>query len=187
MIMFNSIGQLGTDETAKRKMKLALAVAGDYLVFGSESSVAQAIRDISRKDIETIDSDPMYQYTKRYLPSEAGILCYENQQITSEMGWSLLKEQAIIANKNKTAQTNVPNELKNCAADDDEENFESDIVIATPKTPIAMVVEQLRDYCDFNLLPEFKIVKKYFGTSFWYITSNDQAITMEFCNLKAPQ
>ncbi len=158
----------GMDETP---MQLAFGVAGDQCVFGSLSGVEQAIREIRREDRDSIQMDPMYQYARRYLPEQAGMYYYENQQITAEQAWYLWKEVLPKAKK-----------LEKSAATQERE--------VDPDMPIQGLSEgpwtKLFEFVDPSLLPDFEAVKHYFGSVVGYVTENDAGIYAELIGLKAP-
>lgn len=179
--IFNPAGVPPSEsEGQENSQQLAFAVAGDHFVFGLVPAVEQAIRDVRRSDIENIQADPVYQYAGRYLPEKAGIVSYENEQITSEMAWTMLKNAATEqAKKTKQAMAGKINFS--------DEEFEHEVTVGLPMAGNTLMIEQLRDYCDFSSLPDFAAVKKYFGASIWYLTTREEGIFLEYISLRAPE
>jgi len=157
------------DETP---MQLAFGIAGDQWVFGSLGGVEQTIRDVRSEDRDSIQMDPMYQYARRYLPEQAGMYYYENQQITAEQGWYLWKEVLPKAKElgklSAEQEGDVDAEIPDHARNEDP-------------------WDKLFEIVDFTLLPDFAAVKQYFGPSVGYVTENDAGIYAEFIGLKAPE
>lgn len=145
------------------------AVAGDQLVLGNANVLEQAIRDLRRKDIETINSDPMYQYAAPHIPNRAGVISYQNNRISSEFTWTILKEAARekAAQKQASPDANSP---------------------STPDSPmkIFLSISNLLNSLDFTALPDFQTVKKHFGVTVGYVTNHKQGILAETISLKAP-
>jgi len=151
----------------------AFAVAGDQLVFGTVKAVEQAIRDLRRENIESINSDPMYQYASRYLPPQAGIYSYENEQITNERAWKMLKEAA----RQSSRQAEVSE------SDEDTGMFP---VVTIGGSFLFEIVKQMKDMVDFTALPDFQMVKQYYGPTVGYVVGNEQGIYAEIISLNAP-
>jgi len=165
----------------------AFAVPGGNLVIGPVSGVEQEIRDLRREDLEPIEADPMYRHAATALPSRAGVWFYSNQQIASEAMWVQLKE---------AAQTLPPSGPRGPRPGPEDFLRSSPLtngqygggMPARPRiTGINVVVQLLRNYCDFNALPDFETVRKYFGPSVGYVTSTDEGIYFEMTGLKAPE
>ncbi len=148
--------------------QLALAVAGTHFVFGSVGSVEQAIRNLRRTGVQSISADPMYQYASRHLPARAGIVTYENAQVGAEMLWAQLKDAA------RKAANPAGDPAVGAAA-------------PAPTSPMALLVPMLKDYCDFNALPEFQTVKKHFGVTIGHVVSRRDGIYAEWVGLKPPK
>lgn len=172
---FNMYAPREDGEIEATSQKLAFGVAGDQFVLGSLSGLEQTIRDVRSKDRESIQTDPMYQYARRYLPEQAGMYFYENQQITAEQGWYVLKEvlpKIIEKAKEESSQfeqrqEDMPNFPLGSSSED-------------------MIASEFFDFLDFTLLPDFETVKHYYGPAVGYVTENDNGIYAELIGLKAP-
>ena len=149
---------------------IAIAVAGDNLVVGSESTVAQAIRDLRRTDIEPIQADPMYGHVKRFLPAEAGAWFYSNDQISGASYWAQYKEAA-----RKVAQQ-PEGEQEGHEGHDHSNN-----------SPLEGLIKKLAKVCDFNRLPDFEAVRQYFGATTGYVKGTEDGIIFEIVTVKAPK
>ena len=169
--MMGGFGTAGGDDAQPRRM--GFAVVGDQFVFGAVKGIEQEIRNLGRKEFEAITSDPMFQYAKRHMPSQAGAYSYENGQIGTEAMWVNFKEAA-----------------RQAAARNETEGSEPDpemMMAMAMSSPMHMYVELLKEYCDFGLLPEFEEVKKYFGVSVSHAVGTEKGLYIEMTQLKAPQ
>jgi len=144
----------------------AFAVAGNNLVIGSVAGVEQAIRDLRREDLQPLQADPMYSQAARYLPAQSGVWSYENQQITAELLWTQLREAA-----------------RKLAADTPDEGGQISL-----QPGWSMIFEEMIeefDEVDFSTLPEFDVVKKYFGAYITHMKGTEQGIYFEGIMIKA--
>ncbi|MCF7957473.1 MAG: hypothetical protein K9M57_03385, partial [Phycisphaerae bacterium] len=166
MMLAAQAGQLSNAQNSF----LAMAVVGDQLVFSTDKAVEQTIRDLRRSDIETMATDPMYQYASGYLPEMAGIYFYGNSQISTEKDWVILKEAAkkMAENPNDSDDTMIP------------------LIPFGGSAMMTSLVKEMREIIDFNLLPDFEVVQKYFGPTVGYVSNRDDGIYVEFINLTAP-
>ncbi len=156
----------------------AFAVAGSNLVAGKVSGVEQAIRDLRRKDIEPIAADPMYRYVAPRLPAQAGAWFYENQQITTEALWVQLKETARkSADQPTPAQNPRPKSTISLGPGG---------VFSSGGSPAGLIVKMFKGVIDFTTLPDFQMIRKYFGASVGYVKGTEQGIYFELLSLKAP-
>ncbi len=146
----------------------AFALAGNNLVIGSVAGVEQAIRDLRRDDLQPIQADALYSQAARYLPAQSGVWSYENQQITAALLWSQLKEAA----RNYSAQK------------DDTDNRQIRIGLGMPM-PVADMIEGFEDICDFSTLPDFEVVKKYFGAYISHMKETERGVYFETVIVKA--
>ncbi len=177
--MYLLTGMFGAEDPDADTGAVAVAVAGDNLILSGESVVAQAIRDLRRSDLESIESDPTYRYAARYLPAQAGVWTYENTQLKTKAAWTLLKHEAANSLFN-------PQRPK---SDDDTARIDVGIGYSRRQgviSPMENIMEDFQEYCDFNLLPEFEGVKKYFGPSVSYLRQTEKGLYFESITLKAP-
>lgn len=144
----------------------AIAIVGTNLVFGRASVIEQAIRNLTRTDIATIEADPMYQYASRFLPAQAGLWIYTNQQASMKPLWKQLRSEA-----KKAAAAGPAGRLE----------FGPTMI-----TGPVVFVQMLKNVCDLTALPEYSVVKKYFGASVGHVTGTDAGILMDSVYLKPP-
>lgn len=152
----------------------AVAVVGTNLVFGRASVVEQAIRNLTRTDVATIEADPMYQYASRFLPAQAGLWGYANQQASMRPLWKRLRTEA------KKAATAGPAGQPGSTPGAAPGPAPGPAMITGP----AALVQALKDVCDLTALPEYSVVKKYFGASVGYVIGTDAGILMDSVYLK---
>ncbi len=152
--------------------ELAFSVAGSHFVFGPVASVEQAIRDLRATKLEPIASDPMFQHARRYLPARAGAFFYENAQMSSEAMWTQLKEAAKQAARQPKGE---------------DPRLGPGQAGALPTSPMGLLVTGLKDYCDFTTLPDFEAVRRYFGASVGWVTTDQNGIRLEMIGLKPPK
>ena len=151
--------------------KVAVTVAGGNLVVASVDGAEQVIRDLDRKDVRSVRTDPMYQHAARALPARASIYFYVNQQIDSAVTWARLKEAA-----------------RKVADSPDSSPSQREVRVGFPlgTAMLTPMVKQLKEYCDFTTLPEFESVRKHFGATIGYVTGTEEGIRFEMVSLKAP-
>ncbi len=167
-ILSMMLGMSGAEGAAQQE-PLAFAVPGNNFVIGRISGVEQEIRNLRREELLSIQSDSMYRHAASALPAQAGIWFYENQQISAEVLWSRLK---------KTAR-----KVTEKPADAEDQEFSAYMQLSLPGSEL---IKQLKKVCDFNLLPDFQIVKQHFGASVGYVKGIDDGIYFQAVCLKAP-
>jgi hypothetical protein len=165
---------------------MALAVPGSNLVIASVESVEQEIRNTRKEDVESIRADEMYQLAATALPAEAGIWFYLNDRLQTESTWAEFKDAA--------ARSSVKAELPaNCPVCDAPLNGAevcpecgTDVrrYAEEPSEPLGAIVHWLKDYCDFNALPDFDAVSRHFGASAGFVRSTDDGIYAECVTVK---
>jgi hypothetical protein len=163
----------------------AFAVPGGNLVVGSVSGVEQEIRDLRRKDLEPIEADPMYRHAATALPDRAGAWFYSNQQVSTEVLWEQVKQAARTpAPAPAPGRSGDPTDFRRLLPT---LNGAGGGMSGPPgMSPANILVYILRDYCDFNALPDFQAVKKHFGPTIGYVKTTDDGIYFEMLGLKAP-
>ncbi len=143
---------------------IAFAVAGNNLVIGDVDSVEQAIRDLRREDLQPIQSDPLYSQAARHLPAQSGVWSYENQQMTTELLWTQLKELARM-------QLDSP-------SDTDDPGMNRFLMI------FEEIFDGFEDFA-FGTLPDFEVVKKYFGALIGHMKETERGLYFESLLIKA--
>lgn len=171
----------GINVDDKSKLRMAFAVAGDQLILSTTDQVEQSIRNLQRDDLQGIKTDPMFQHVARYLPDRAGLISYENVQLSTERTWWMVKEAA----RKAALEPDTASE----ATGDSLDNFENTFALelATGKAPMQIVVQALSDYVDFTALPDYQSVKQYFGAGIGYVTETPNGIYADIVVVKAPQ
>ncbi len=165
---------------------LAFSVLGDQFVFGKVPMVEQVIRDLRRKDLEGIGADPMYAHASRYLPSQAGMFSYGNDQISTERAWAQLRNAG--AEYRKRSLDEQPAEPEDFRSGPRRmQHGLGGLPMGSGVGPLQMFGEDLFKYCDFTALPDFQQARKYFGASVGYVTGTDQGIEIEIIYLNAPK
>lgn len=137
--------------------KAAFAVTDDYLLFGIESAVEQAIRTLSSDNSVSVNTAKWYIAATSAIPSSAGMASVEDNSTTMELLWYVLKQ--------------TPNPA------DSDSMMPLDAAMMFWKGPMSLV--------DFSLLPDYDAVKKYFGYSAAYGASRPDGFIFEAKGLNA--
>jgi hypothetical protein len=170
------VSEEGASPPPHRVMQLALAVAGDQLVFGQVSGVEQAIRDVQRTDLESITTDPMYQHASRWLPAQAGVYFYQNNQLEAEATWAMLRKAGRDAARKKAGP-------KSDAGSDKDGGTNQELEFSAPQMAL---VQALEKYVDFTALPDFEMIRRYFGATVGFLRGDDEGISFEVVTVKPP-
>ncbi|MFH1370411.1 MAG: hypothetical protein ABII09_03890 [Planctomycetota bacterium] len=135
--------------------KMAFTITDTHLILGPEPAVERAIRTLAGADSEPIGSAEWFAAAKSAVPSVVGLACFEDNAASGEILWWMLKENT----KNRRADFGMG--------------------------PAAAVLagHDLWDLADFNLLPEFDAVRKYFGCSAFYGITRADGFLFEFKSL----
>jgi hypothetical protein len=174
MILSAMMASQGAEMDDPSKLQMAFAVAGDQLVLGAVDQVEQSIRDLGRKSLEGIKTDPMYQHVARYLPEKVGIAFYENYQIETERAWWLLKEAARKAAIEASKTPKVS-------------SYDLGMMLGSGEPPLQVLVKYFSDYADFTTLPNYTSVKKYFGAGVGYVSDDSEGIYAYGVSVKSPK
>lgn len=146
------------------KMPLsAFTVTDTHLIFASEFSVEQAIRKLSSNQAESISSAKWFNKAKSSIPSAVGVAGLQDNAASSELLWSTLR------------QTAKPDK----AAGDDKSN-EITVGLTSQSLFPQIMFSRSDGLIDFSLLPEYDVVKKYFGVSAFYGISRQDGFFFEF-------
>lgn len=132
--------------------KMAFTITDTHLIFGPELAVERAIRTLAGAESEPIGSAEWFAAAKSAVPSVVGMAGFENNAASGELLWWMLKQSA----KNRRADLG----MGPAAA-----------VLAGP---------DLWELADFNLLPEFDVVRKFFGYSAFYGITRADGFLFEF-------
>jgi hypothetical protein len=132
--------------------RLAFTITDTHLILGHEPAVERAIRTLKGEDNQSIGSTNWFNDVKSAVPSVVGMAGFENTVASGELLWWMLKESA----KSRRASMG----MGPAAA-----------VLAGP---------DFWQMGNFNLLPEFDSVRKYFGYSAFYGVSRPDGFLFEF-------
>ncbi|MCG3180474.1 MAG: hypothetical protein BIFFINMI_02836 [Phycisphaerae bacterium] len=167
IFLLKSLPIPGLGGAVQKDNPISMAVSGSDLLLGGLKRVQQSIRDGGRQDLKSIEADAMYQHAARMLPPQAGLVFYENGVVAGERSWVQLKQLA-----KKAAQGGEGGE----GGDDGPSGF----------NPMVQVVKEIQKYADFNALPDFGAVKKYFGASVGYLVDTDEGLLLDMVSVKPP-
>ena len=114
--------------------RMAFTITDTHLILGQEPAVERAIRTMGGAKSESIGSAEWFAAAKSAVPSAVGLVCLEDEAASGELLWWMLKESA--------------------------KTLRSDMGIGS--TAAVLASADLWQSADFNLLPEFGVVRKYF-------------------------
>ena len=137
---------------AQKPPRMAFTVTDTHLIFGIESTVEKAVRNMSSPGSASVASAGWFITAKSAIPSVAGIASLQDDAASFELLWWMLKQ------KGKMNPTGV---------------------IPAPNPGIALS-QAGGDMFNFALLPEFDSVRKYFGLSVLYGISRADGFFFEF-------
>jgi hypothetical protein len=151
--------------TQKTVEKAAFTVTDTHLIFAGESAVEQVIRALSGTETVSVDSAQWFNRAKSTIPSVVGLASLQNNAASGEFLWSELRElkKQTSKSKDKDSSTTVGVGLS-----------------STSPFPQFMFSQTGSDLFDFSLLPEFDVVRKYFGLSVFYGLSRPDGFFFEF-------
>ncbi|MBN2018872.1 MAG: hypothetical protein JW749_01465 [Sedimentisphaerales bacterium] len=132
--------------------RMAFTITDTHLILGQEPAVERAIRTLKGEENQSIGSKDWFNDVKSLAPSAVGLAGFENTAASGELLWWMLKEGA--------KSRRVDSGAGPAAA-----------VFAGPG---------LMQMGNFNLLPEFDVVRKYFGYSVFYGFTRPDGFTVEF-------
>jgi hypothetical protein len=141
----------------------AFTVTDTHLIFASEFSVEQAIRSLASNQAETISSAKWFNKAKSSIPSAVGMAGLQDNAASSELLWSTLRQSV---KPDKATGDDKPNEIT---------------VGLTSQSLFPQIMFTRSDgMIDFSLLPEYDVVKKYFGIYAFYGISRQDGFFFEF-------
>jgi hypothetical protein len=150
--------------------KFAFTVTDTHLIFSQESSVEKAIRMLSSSQNVSVDSSRWFNIAKSTIPSLAGMVTLQNDTASGEYIWSEMR--------------NISERTKNKKK---EKSIEMGVGVRSGSAFPKMMFSQMgTDLFDFSLLPEFEVVKKYFGLSALYGISRPDGFFFESKYLNPP-
>ena len=171
-----------------------VAFVANNLVAGPIKSIEQAIRDSAKagggEDLSAEPEIKMFRHAVAMLPAQAGLWGYVNVQMSMAQTWGELKNAA----KNGPARPagNGPPAIVPPTF-----NFQAKGIdeLGPPKpaanpadavTNPSALASQLGQLVDLSLLPDYGVVKKYFGAMAIHLSGNDQGVLAELLLIKPP-
>ncbi|RKY25298.1 MAG: hypothetical protein DRP62_01620 [Planctomycetota bacterium] len=148
--------QADSEPTAPQMPTLAFTITDTHLLFGVESAVERAVRTLSSGGSASIKSG-WFNIAKSAVPSVVGLCCLQNDATASELLWSQL-----------TSAKRRP----------------SSGIATTGPAPFQLGQYKIGELVNFNLLPEFDTVRKYFWLSAFYGVSRPDGFFFEFKDVK---
>ena len=134
-----------------RMPAIALTVTDSHLIWGSESAVEKAIRALSSSESAGVGSSKWFTSAKSSIPSVVGLAGVEDSAAANESFWWMLKQ-----GYNASAA-------------------------GSSFGPMSFAFgPELRASINPALLPEFDVVRKYFGSSTFYGISRPDGFFFEF-------
>jgi hypothetical protein len=150
--------------------KYAFTVTDTHLIFSEESSVEQALRTLNSTETVSVGSERWFNIAKSSIPSLVGLVTLQNDTVSGKYIWSEIRELSKQMNK-KDKESNVGLGAGGMSGS---------------VVPKMMFSQAGFDLFDFGLLPEFEVVKKYFGLSTLYGISKSDGFFFEFKCLNPP-
>jgi hypothetical protein len=138
----------------------AFTITDTHFIFASESGVERVIRAISGGG-ESIDSTRWFARAKANIPSAVGLAGLEDSAAMAEQFWSTMQES-----KEESKGRSAHNELGLGMS-------------SGSLFPQVTFKPKDSEFCDFSLLPEFDVVRKYFGVSTFYGISRPDGFFFE--------
>ncbi len=155
--------------TAPPMPKLAFTVTDTHLIFGSESAVERIIRTLSSTDAASVASKKWFTTAKSAIPSVVGLAGLQDDVAVSEVFWQTLKE----SNKGKKKK-------------DKDSEMQMGLAMSSKSPFPYFIFSRDDDLFDPSLLPEFDVVRKYFGLSAFYGIIQPDGFFFEFKYLNPP-
>jgi len=81
-----------SDQSEQQVPKLAFTVTDSHLIFGMENAIENAIRTLRNKEITPLTSKKWFLAAKSAIPSLTGMTRLENNTISTELLWWMLKQ-----------------------------------------------------------------------------------------------
>jgi len=132
--------------------KFAIAITDTHLLFGVESVVERAIRTLADPKSTSLSSAKWFSATKSAMPSAVGLASFEDGSASMELLWWMVKESA------KTKKTGgMPGSYNS----------------------MAFGIMAFNEFFNADLLPNFEVVRKYFGFGASYAQSKPEGYYFE--------
>jgi len=151
--------------------KAAFTVTDTHLIFSSESVVEQAIRALNSTEIVSVSSAQWFNSAKSTIPSVVGLAGFQNDAASGEFFWSDLRELKKETSKSEGLLTE---------GKDTDSSTKIGVGVGSGSPFPQLIFSQAgSDLFDFSLLPEFDVVRKYFGLSAFYGLSKPDGFFFE--------
>ncbi len=160
--------QAPNNSSTPRMPNMAFSVTDTHLIFGVESTVDHAIRTLGSTGAVSVGSAKWFMSAKSAVePSLVGLACLEDTAASSEFFWWMMKQAA----KSQGEGSSV-----------------SGGISASANSPLPHFIFSQTgfDLFNFTLLPEFDVVRKYFGLSVLYGVSRADGFFFEINYLNPP-
>lgn len=144
--------------------KAAFTVTDTHLLFGFESTIEQAIRNLNSPQAPELSSATWFNKAKSAIPSVVGLASLQDNTASGELLWKMLKES------------------KKYSEDKGEDSTITMGAGAGSSSLLPYFTLQQAGSKSFNftLLPDFDTVRKYFGLSASYGISSPDGFFFEF-------
>jgi len=130
--------------------KMAFTITNTHLIFGAEAVVEKAIRTLSSTDGQSVSSAKWFSFAKSAIPSVVGVAGLQDNEASGELFWWMMK------------------------------NMDEALWGSAGPASIKIGSSGIGELVNFSLLPEFDIVRKYFGVSALYGLSRPDGFFFEF-------
>jgi hypothetical protein len=132
--------------------KLAFAVTDTHLIIATEHSVERAIRALSSDESVSVTSEKWFTAAKSAVPSVVGLAGLQDNVASTEIFWWMMKKSG----KGKT------------------------FPVLLGSGPFQVSSQGFAELVNASLLPDFDVVRKYFGSSAFYGVSAPEGFFFEF-------
>jgi len=148
--------QLPSEPAEPKVSPMAFTVTDTHLIIGDEVAVERAIRTLGSAEAGSIGSARWWTAAKQSIPSSVGLAAFGDSAASMEVIWWMLKESARTKRSPGMGTTGY-------------------MLAQSPFIELA----------DFGLLPEFDVVRKYFGPTAFCGVSRPDGFFFEFKYLNA--
>jgi hypothetical protein len=145
-------GQARPESNVPQIPTLAFTVTDTHLIFASEPAVERAIRALSSAEAPQVGPAKWFTSAKQAIPSAVGMAALEDNAASSEIFWWMAKRSSKA--ESSAAQTGA--------------------------TSAKFGPTGISELVNFELLPQFDAVRKYFGLSAFYGISTPDGFFFEF-------
>jgi len=156
--------QASAGPRATKKPPSAFTVTDTHLIFASEPVVEQAIRALSSSDAESVSSAEWFTKAKSNIPSVVGLADLQDNAASVENFWSTMRE-LMKTDKGKSGDSSAEFSVG---------------INSGSLLPNLILSQGGSELFNFGLLPEFDVVRKYFGLSASYGLSRPDGFFFEF-------